>query len=75
MHRMRADPPPCRRAVQNSHHIDIHNWMAGGRARPERVVAMAATGVAEAKLGACEEGWEEGWKGGADAACAVHACC
>ncbi|KAG2442217.1 hypothetical protein HYH02_009701 [Chlamydomonas schloesseri] len=40
----------------NSHHIDIHNWMVGGRALPERVVAMAATGVAEHKLGRpCED--------------------
>ncbi|GBF95493.1 D-galacturonic acid reductase [Raphidocelis subcapitata] len=40
----------------NSHHIDIHNWMAGHAARPERVVALAAAGVAEGMLGRpCED--------------------
>ncbi|EGD77002.1 hypothetical protein PTSG_07344 [Salpingoeca rosetta] len=31
----------------NSHHIDMHAWMVEGRAVPTRVVASAATGVAE----------------------------
>jgi D-galacturonate reductase len=40
----------------NSHHIDIHNWMAGHAARPVLVSALAATGVAERKLGrSCED--------------------
>ncbi|GLC34343.1 hypothetical protein PLESTB_000739600 [Pleodorina starrii] len=40
----------------NSHHIDLHCWMVGPNSRPERVVAMAATGVAERKLGRpCED--------------------
>ena len=41
----------------NSHHIDFHEWvMAGGRGRPERVTALASTGVAEKALGrACED--------------------
>lgn len=42
-------PPP-------SHHIDIHNWMAGGASRPVTVTALAAAGVAESKLGRpCED--------------------
>ncbi|KAF8062958.1 ydgJ [Scenedesmus sp. PABB004] len=40
----------------NSHHIDIHNWFVGHAAHPTRVTALAATGVAEAKLErACED--------------------
>jgi hypothetical protein len=40
----------------NSHHIDIHNWSIQHMARPVRVIAMACTGVAEAKLGRpCED--------------------
>jgi D-galacturonate reductase len=40
----------------NSHHIDIHNWMAGHSARPVRVAALAASGVAEGMLGRpCED--------------------
>eukprot|EP00878_Enallax_costatus_P003292 GHUV01003495.1.p1 GENE.GHUV01003495.1~~GHUV01003495.1.p1 ORF type:complete len:426 (+),score=94.81 GHUV01003495.1:198-1475(+) len=34
----------------NSHHIDIHNWFVSHMAHPTRVTALAATGVAEAKL-------------------------
>jgi len=33
----------------NSHHIDFHFWSMEGLARPERVVAMAATGIASRK--------------------------
>ncbi len=32
----------------NAHHIDFHAWAAGGFARPVRVHASAATGVAQA---------------------------
>lgn len=41
----------------NSHHVDFHEWvMAGGRGRPERVTALASTGVAEKVLGLpCED--------------------
>jgi D-galacturonate reductase len=41
----------------NSHHVDFHEWvMAGGRGRPERVTALASTGVAETVLGIpCED--------------------
>lgn len=40
----------------NSHHIDIHNWMAGHAAQPVSVTAVAATGAAEALLGRpCED--------------------
>lgn len=40
----------------NSHHIDFSEWVFGDRARPIRVVAMAASGVADEKLGrACED--------------------
>ena len=40
----------------NSHHIDILSWMVEGRARPERVVAAASSGVADAQLGRpCED--------------------
>eukprot|EP01006_Ploeotia_vitrea_P014096 TRINITY_DN37486_c0_g1_i1.p1 TRINITY_DN37486_c0_g1~~TRINITY_DN37486_c0_g1_i1.p1 ORF type:complete len:425 (+),score=57.49 TRINITY_DN37486_c0_g1_i1:41-1315(+) len=35
----------------NSHHIDFHCWSAAHTAKPVRVVAMGATGVAEKKLG------------------------
>eukprot|EP00882_Tetradesmus_deserticola_P003525 GHRQ01003730.1.p1 GENE.GHRQ01003730.1~~GHRQ01003730.1.p1 ORF type:complete len:435 (+),score=181.80 GHRQ01003730.1:307-1611(+) len=34
----------------NSHHIDIHNWFVSHMAHPTRVTALAATGVAVAKL-------------------------
>jgi D-galacturonate reductase len=40
----------------NSHHVDFHEWAVHGRARPERVTALASTGVAEASLGRpCED--------------------
>jgi D-galacturonate reductase len=41
----------------NSHHVDFHEWvMAGGRGRPERVTALASTGIAEKVLGRpCED--------------------
>ena len=40
----------------NSHHVDLHEWICEGRARPVRVHAMAATGVAERELGRpCED--------------------
>lgn len=35
----------------NSHHIDLLEWMIGDRARPIQVSALAATGVAQKKLG------------------------
>ncbi|KXZ54719.1 hypothetical protein GPECTOR_4g787 [Gonium pectorale] len=53
----------------NSHHIDIHNWIVGGAARPEWVMAAAATGVAEQKLGRpCEDtiSLMVQWRNGAD---------
>jgi len=34
----------------NSHHMDVHAWCVGRSARPERVVAFAARGAAEARL-------------------------
>lgn len=34
----------------NSHHIDFHQWAVGAASRPERCVAMAAHGVADARL-------------------------
>jgi D-galacturonate reductase len=34
----------------NSHHMDVHAWCVGRTARPERVVAHAARGAAEARL-------------------------
>ena len=34
----------------NSHHMDLHTWFVGRSARPERVVAHAARGAAEARL-------------------------
>ncbi|KAG2491936.1 hypothetical protein HYH03_009669 [Edaphochlamys debaryana] len=40
----------------NSHHVDLNCWTVGRASRPELVVAMAASGVAEAKLGRpCED--------------------
>ena len=40
----------------NSHHVDFHEWCCSGKARPERVVALSSTGVAQAKLGRpCED--------------------
>ena len=40
----------------NSHHVDFHEWVCEGRARPVRVTAMGATGVAAAALGRpCED--------------------
>jgi D-galacturonate reductase len=41
----------------NSHHVDFCEWvLAGGRGRPERVTAAAATGVAARALGRpCED--------------------
>ncbi|KAI8475160.1 MAG: hypothetical protein J3K34DRAFT_405520 [Monoraphidium minutum] len=40
----------------NSHHIDIHNWLAGHAARPVSVTALAAAGAAERVLGRpCED--------------------
>jgi hypothetical protein len=35
----------------NSHHMDIHTWSVGRTSRPDRVVAMAARGAAEAGPG------------------------
>ena len=35
----------------NSHHVDFHEWVLRGTARPERVTALASTGVADARLG------------------------
>ena len=43
----------------NSHHIDIHNWSVSHMAHPVRVQAVAATGVAENKLGGYVEGGED----------------
>jgi D-galacturonate reductase len=34
----------------NSHHVDFHEWALRGAARPERVTALASTGVADARL-------------------------
>jgi len=34
----------------NSHHVDFHNWVIGGRSRPERVTASSSTGVANKRL-------------------------
>lgn len=34
----------------NSHHVDFHEWALRGTARPERVTALASTGVADARL-------------------------
>mmetsp|Transcript_8237 Transcript_8237/g.20948 ORF Transcript_8237/g.20948 Transcript_8237/m.20948 type:complete len:268 (-) Transcript_8237:37-840(-) len=41
----------------NSHHIDFHEWCMAGRARPIRVTASAATGVASDMVDAetCED--------------------
>ena len=40
----------------NSHHVDFHEWCCSGKARPERVIALSSTGVAQAKLGRpCED--------------------
>lgn len=40
----------------NSHHIDFHEWVMEGRARPIRVVGLGATGVASKELGRpCED--------------------
>ena len=40
----------------NSHHVDVLTWIVEGRARPERVVAAASSGVADALLGRpCED--------------------
>jgi len=40
----------------NSHHVDFHEWCCAGKARPERVVALCSTGVAEKRLGRpCED--------------------
>lgn len=38
-------------ALQNSHHIDLSEWALHGIARPERVTAIASTGVCKAVLG------------------------
>jgi len=35
----------------NSHHVDFHNWVLRGSARPLRVTALSSTGVANARLG------------------------
>jgi D-galacturonate reductase len=35
----------------NSHHVDFHEWVLRGTARPERVTALASTGVADSRLG------------------------
>jgi len=34
----------------NAHHIDFHEWCMQGRARPERVTALASNGVADTLL-------------------------
>jgi len=34
----------------NSHHVDFHEWALRGMARPERVTALASTGVADARI-------------------------
>lgn len=34
----------------NSHHVDFHEWALRGTARPERVTALASTGVANERL-------------------------
>ena len=34
----------------NSHHMDVHCWSVGDASRPERVVAFAATGAANARV-------------------------
>jgi len=40
----------------NSHHVDFCEWVVAGRARPLTVTGVAATGVAEARLGRpCED--------------------
>lgn len=40
----------------NSHHIDVHNWMVSHMSHPTKVTALAATGVADSKLGRpCED--------------------
>ena len=40
----------------NSHHVDMCEWILAGRGRPLSVTALAATGVAEARLGhPCED--------------------
>ena len=49
--RRRAQPPPSRRSYYlNSHHVDFHSWCMHGRARAERVTALASDGVATARL-------------------------
>lgn len=40
----------------NSHHIDFHEWVVEGRARPTRVTGLGATGIASKELGRpCED--------------------
>jgi D-galacturonate reductase len=43
----------------NAHHIDVHAWAMDGRARPRRVTAAAATGVATAEPYNCQPGTED----------------
>ncbi len=51
-----APLPTSTITTPSSHHIDLHEWIMSGRARPVRVHAMAATGVARAVLGReCED--------------------
>ena len=42
--------PPHRSYYLNSHHVDFHSWCMHGRARAERVTALASDGVATARL-------------------------
>ena len=35
----------------NSHHVDFHEWLMHGKARPETVTGLGSDGVASAKLG------------------------
>ncbi|KAJ3078872.1 hypothetical protein HK102_004184, partial [Quaeritorhiza haematococci] len=43
----------------NSHHIDLHCWALQGKARPVRVTASAATGVATLEPYNCAKGTED----------------
>eukprot|EP00050_Salpingoeca_kvevrii_P016315 m.54349 g.54349 ORF g.54349 m.54349 type:complete len:422 (+) comp6839_c0_seq1:52-1317(+) len=43
----------------NSHHIDLHCWMMGGRARPVSVTALKSTGIADSDPYNCPKGTED----------------
>lgn len=43
----------------NSHHIDVHCWGMQGKARPTRVVASGATGIANAEPYNCPASTED----------------